>query len=462
MQPTNYKPVILKWLSFVFFTVLSPLIFSQQITDRQTILQFDSINSVLKPGAPLLLVSVPMEEGISNPLFLSEVGGVSFNEVAQPANNLSVSGLKLNYNKKAEDGKRLELIINNKPIIVNLPDWLLIPLVNYANSPWYSCVTIFGKLKDKTLEKQIVEHKGRVINYHPSFDNTLLGIRLAYMDMLVGYNFTNDLPKNNTGNYILGKGEAEPDQYSNQNGAYYLSQHFIRVQNKYDLTFRSYVISDYSRKILFEIKNDSLVIDGFPYFYCWKYNCDRNDYDINQVAEAIATNYNKQIGELSNSTNNQTPQGWMIDKLISLTKRYEGKYGFYSEGTFIDLINLKSDNEKRDFLFNYSLESLFQLIISTEAYMNRDSIVYLKEFSDDVSSKPELFEAANPAVWNATVNTMRFAAFFRYIKNNYPETWVDFISQVKTLDPEPRIITPTIMYNPDSKELEQAIKNCKE
>jgi len=149
----------------------------------------------------------------------------------------------------------------------------------------------------------------------------------------------------------------------------------------------------------------------------------------------------------------------MIDKLISLAKRYDGKYGFYSEGTFIDLVKLKTDEEKRGLLFNYSLESLFQLIISTETYMNRDSIVYLKEFSDDVSLEPELFEAANPAVWNASVNTMRFAAFFRYIKTNYPDVWHAFFNQVKTIDPEPKIITPTIMYNPDSKEMEQAIKN---
>jgi hypothetical protein len=168
---------------------------------------------------------------------------------------------------------------------------------------------IFGKLKDKTLEKQVILHKGRVINYHPSFDNTLLGIRLAYMDMLVGYSFSNDLPKNSAGNYIMGVGEAEPDVYSNQNGAYYLSQHFTRAQNKYNLTFRSYVISDYSRKILFDIKNDSLAIGGFPYLYCWKCNCYRNDYDINKVAEEISTKYNQQIGELSKSTENQTSQG---------------------------------------------------------------------------------------------------------------------------------------------------------
>jgi hypothetical protein len=461
MKPTNYKSAFLQWLFLLFFTVFSLPLFSQQNLGRQTILQPDPSFSFLKPDALPLQESIPMEEGINNPLFLSGVGGVSFDQVALPANNLQISSLKMNYVSNADDGKRLELLINNKQVNVDLPDWLLIPLAKYAESPFYSCVTIFGKLKDKTLEEKVIEHKGRVINYHPAFDNTLLGIRLAYMDMLIGYSFTNDLPKNSAGNYILGMGEVQPNKDANQNGAFYLSQQFTRVQNRYNLTFRSYVISDYSQKIWFDLKNDSLVIEGFPYYYCWKYNSDRDDYDINKVAENISTNYNKQIVELSESSENKTPHEWMIDKLISITKRYKDKYGFYSDGTFIDLVKLNTDVEKSDFLINYSLESLFQLIVNTEAYMDRDSIVYLKEFSDDVSSKPELFEAANPAVWNASVNTLRFAAFFRYIKTNFPIEWKTFMAQIQTVDPEPRIVTPTIIYNPDSKEMDQAIKNSK-
>jgi hypothetical protein len=449
-------------LLFLFFTVFSLQLFSQQNVERQTILQFDAGNSVLKPDAQLLEVSIPMERGKEMPIFLSEVGGVSFDQASLPTPGLKINSMKLNYNNNANDGKRLELIINNKPASVNLPDWLMVPIAKYAESQNYSCVTIFGKLKDKTLEQKVTEHKGRVINYHPSFDNTLLGIRLAYMDMMVGYNFTNDLPKNSAGNYILGKSEVQPNLEANLEGAYYLSQHFTRVQNKHNLTFRSYVISDFSRQIRFEIKKDSLVIEGFPYFYCWKFNSDRQDYDINKIAESISERYNQYIEELNTSAGNLTPQEWFIDKLISLVKKYERKYGFYSEGTFVDLIKLKTDEEKRDLLLNYAPESLFQIIVSTEAYMDRDSIIYLKEFSDDVSSKPELFEAANPAVWNASVKTMRFAALFRYIKINYPETWLAFINQLKSIDPEPRIITPTIMYDTDSKEMEQAIKNSNE
>jgi hypothetical protein len=242
-----------KLLFILSFLVISFQLFSQQNLGRQTIVQFDASNSVLKPDAPSLIENIPMEIGINNPLFLSGVGGVSFDQVALPATGLTISSLQMNYNKNTDDGSRLELTINNKSVAVYLPDWLLIPLSKYAQSPYYSCVTIFGKLNNKTLENLVTEHEGRVINYHPSFDNTLLGIRLAYMDMLVGYTFTQDLPKNSEGAYILGLGEAEPNQVENQNGAYYLIQHFNEVGNKYNQTFRSYVISDYSQTVRFEV-----------------------------------------------------------------------------------------------------------------------------------------------------------------------------------------------------------------
>jgi hypothetical protein len=461
MKTNSFTSVIRRWTMILSFVILFFSGWSQQNLGRQTILQFDANNSLLKPDAPPLTESIPMEIGGKNAPFLSGVGGVSFDQLALPLTNTSIKSMQINYNGNAVDGSRLKLVINNKPVRVNLPDWMLVPIAKYADSPYYSCFTLFGKLKDKTLEKQVTAKKGRVMNYHPSFENTLIGMRLGYMDMLIVYPFANDLPKNSNGNYILGKGEIQPNTEANNNGAYFLSQHFAGVQNKYNLTFRSYVISDYTRKITFDIIKDSLVINGTPYYYCWKFNGDRQDYDINKVVRDISSRYKQQIAELSKSPGNQTSRDWIIDKVISVAKRYDGNFGFYTDGTFIDLIKLKTDDEKKQLLSKYAPESMFQMIVNTEAYMNRDSVIYLKEFSDDVSSKPELFEAANPAVWNATINTMRFAAFFRYVKKNFPENWRSFVDQVKQLDPEPRIVTPTIMYDPANKEIKQAVANRK-
>jgi hypothetical protein len=277
------------------------------------------------------------------------------------------------------------------------------------------------------------------------------------MDMLLGYNFTSTLPESSKGGFILGKGESSPDLDANQNGAFFLSQHVIKQQNKYMLTFRSYIISDYSRTIDFNIKNDSIVLTGFPYYFCWKFKSDDKDYDINKVAQELSSGYNKIILDLSKTTVNATPAQWLIDKLISVSKRYEGRYSFYSEGTFVDLLKLKSDDEKKKFLEKYDPGSLFDIIIKTEAYMDRDSVVYLKGLSDDISSEPGLFEAANPAVWNATVNTMRYAAFFRYVKKEFPDAWLAFVNQINGIIPEPVVYSPTIMYDTANKDLAKLI-----
>jgi len=452
------KSRILHFLLILILFSLSLASFPQNILGRKTILQFDLSNSVLKPDAPALKESVPMADASRNSLFVSGVGGVSFDQVAVPETGIEIRNMKLDYNGNATDGSRLGLWINDKAVKVFLPDWMLIPIANYAESPYYSCVTLFGKLKDKTLGKQVTEHKGRVINYHPAFDNTLIGIRLAYMDMLIGYGFTNDLPRNNEGKYILGTGELKPDTLENKKGAFDLSQQIIKTQNKYDLTFRSYIISDYTRDINFTVSNDSLRISCFPYYFCWIYRHDQPGYDVQKIADSLSAVYNQ---ELKVITDAKVYTDWYIDKMISLFQKYDGHYNFWAEGPFMDMKALKTDEEKKQYLGKYAPESFYNVILQTEAYMDRDSIIYLKGFSDDMSSKPELFEAANPAVWNATVNTMRFAAFFRYVKANFPESWKAFSDKVMLLDPEPRIVTPTIMYDPDSKAIEEAIRNSK-
>jgi hypothetical protein len=442
----------------LFIQASFPLL-SQENLGRQTILQFDANHQVLKPVAPMLKQSVPMSRGKSSAAFLGGVGGVSFDQVAVAGENVSPVNLLLSYNETNEDGYRLEMMIDNKAVGAYLPDWLLVPIARYAESPYYSCVTIFGDLNDKILQEKLIEHEGRAINYHPAFDNTLLGIRLLYMDMLVGYEFTSDLPSNTEGNYILGAGEKTPDIHANQEGAYYLSQHLISAGNKYKETFRSYVISDFSRKITFDISGDSLAISGYPYYYCWHFNRDREEYDINKVADEMSAKYNAEIAQLPKTNGNIAVQDWLIERLIRLADRYKDNFSFYGEGTFVDLVNMPTQEDRAEFLKKYDLGSLFQLAVETEVHMDADSIIYLQKYSDLVSSKPGLFEAANPAVWNATVSTMRYAAFFRYVKNNFPETWLAFLDKIKDLDPEPRIVTPTIMYDPDSKSLEEAIQN---
>jgi len=72
-------------------------------------------------------------------------------------------------------------------------------------------------------------------------------------------------------------------------------------------------------------------------------------------------------------------------------------------------------------------------------------VIHLKEYSALLSSKPYLLRDINPAVWDAAVNTMRYAAFFRFCKKEFPEQWKNFMEQVEKTAVEPPVITPTVM-----------------
>ena len=54
-----------------------------------------------------------------------------------------------------------------------------------------------------------------------------------------------------------------------------------------------------------------------------------------------------------------------------------------------------------------------------------------------------LFEY-NPIVMNAAIQTMRYSAFFRHIKYQYPLVWVDFLTQIENVD-----ISDTNLYTPE-------------
>ena len=87
-----------------------------------------------------------------------------------------------------------------------LPDWQLIPIAKYADDNEYNaCVSLFGP--KPTLSKYD-------IIYHKAFKNTLLGLRLFQMDILLkDLDSFWDIPQLG-GQVILGTGEVratEPD-----------------------------------------------------------------------------------------------------------------------------------------------------------------------------------------------------------------------------------------------------------
>jgi hypothetical protein len=63
----------------------------------------------------------------------------------------------------------------------------------------------------------------------------------------------------------------------------------------------------------------------------------------------------------------------------------------------------------------------------------------------EVSDRLALVRSINPAVWDAGANVMRYAAFFRYYKQNYPLKWKQFMAQIKNVKLQPSVKTPNVL-----------------
>ncbi len=60
-----------------------------------------------------------------------------------------------------------------------------------------------------------------------------------------------------------------------------------------------------------------------------------------------------------------------------------------------------------------------------------------------VKEQRKLIRAFNPTVYDATVQTMRYAAFFRYVKHNNKDSWEKFLRQLESVKVTPIVRTPT-------------------
>jgi hypothetical protein len=316
---------------------------------------------------------------------------------------------------------------------------------------------LFGKLKNKPLERKVLQQGGRIMNYHPQLENTLLGYRLFQMDILILYNHTVDLPMDN-GNYILGKGESAPNLYQNRQGMNRFIDLINRVKNNYGQSHRSYIITDFTREITFTLRGDSLSISETPYYFCWRYKYDRSEYNQRKVQNATIQALNQRRDRDSKNNPEQTRRQWLINVALEAAEEYQEKHGFYESGTVVDLVAIPDRAQRRAFLEKYHTESIFQLLVNLQSNMDAYQVDHLEEYSKEISDNPDRIRAINPAVWNATVATMRYAAFFRYCKQNFPKQWEALLSEIENVVVEPMVETPTVMYPTGNRIIEQALR----
>jgi hypothetical protein len=355
-----------------------------------------------------------------------------------------VSSIELAYAREQLDGARLRVTINGQPVIAKLYDWQLVPIAQFAASPYESCFTLFGSLVDKAREREILAKGGRILGYHSAFANTLLGLRLMQLDAMLGEQGAIDLPREN-GRYLLGGGEATPNLETNLRGAAAVSQYLRAAEQSSTARFRSYLICDRTRKVGFRVSGNALEISGDPFFYFWRYKSDEGRYDGTLTAALVARKIQRDIADARVKAGARfLERNWYVVEVLAELNRYEAEYAIYGGGTVTETLRLAT-SARGPALQRYSTESLARLLSQLRVDMDAKQVVYMEEYSKLLSSRIGDLRSMNPAVWEAGTSVMRYAALFRYCRQRNPINWQGFLETVEELSVVPQVRTPTVM-----------------
>jgi hypothetical protein len=218
--------------------------------------EFGDYQMYTDPGIENNVLRVPplRKEGLLRYSFVARVGGVSFEAVAWPVEELHGAKYQLRYALENDDGERLVLGINGREHVVHAHDWQIGPAAGYAESEFTAAVSLFGEGTNRHLFH---------IVYHPALRDTLLGLRILQADVvLIDPKGLWELPKWR-GELVLGPGEKVP----NVDDAFDAAEKLEKMLEEYEI--ESWVLTDVGEPALFSITGDQPRISVTPYFHFW-------------------------------------------------------------------------------------------------------------------------------------------------------------------------------------------------
>lgn len=362
-------------------------------------------------------IRTSVSDGLKSSVFVSQVGGIAFDGIAKPSKQDPIMQVEFNYVPYAKDGERLHAVFTGKEkktyreIIIPLYDWLLFPIVAFANSESYACFTSQGRLKDRELELKHIQRGNWILNYHAALENTLLGLRLAQADFFTVIPEACDLPKMK-GQYLLGNGERPPNIKINNESwrAFQLAAQAIKKD------YTAILISDFESPVIFSLKNDKIVFVGEPvwsYVHYSKNTMDSAEAMLRQEIIARRQEINRE------TTSNGAPAESNFSKRVQVLKLLLSEY-----------------TEER-------IENRLAQIIDSFPAKSRQSI--LQPFSAQMTELIRRHLSVNASVYQALVTTMRYSAFFRWVKVTSPKSMQRLNSLARLSDTLKRINTPSIL-----------------
>lgn len=397
----------------------SATIENDECTDEQESFSIGKIKFRTDPNDnQVLKVRSSGESSLDSYNFVGKVGGVNFEEIAIPHNTIKNKSIELSYDANALDGQRLVIKIGNQTIRPNIPDWILIPVANFANSEYTAVVSLFGEGPDP--------ERFYYIKFHPAFKNTLIGLRLLQADILLINPQENiSLPEKN-GQIILGHGEVLPKKN-------YLINELDKIRNiinKYKYT--AWVLTDIEEPTSFSVSNGDLKIKSSPYYYFWR----RNESSINNYQSKVNI-YNRKVNEYNEFITNLKSQ---ISKYNTQVARYNADNSsvsiFLLNQSKLDIDNQKLKAKKLE-------EELKRLKLDLEERVFVDSVPKL---TDELKKQSNIFRKINPLVFKTVDLTVGYTSLFRYIKLNHNNSWKTFMESISNVEIKPVVETPTEMF----------------
>lgn len=355
---------------------------------------------------------------------LQKMGGVAFDGVASPASGTAGKKVVLGYSPTRKDGERLLVWVDGRPITAPIFDWQLIPIARFANTDDVVGVTSIYDGID-------------AYRYHPAFKDTLLGLRLFQLDILIRNDFATDLPKRGE-DYVLGEGETPPSLASNERGLAAFKEYELSTDFDWDKYW--YLISNRNRHTVFDFADNKLSLTESPSYFFWRQS------DEALYGRLMTTTYADQEAlvdeEMPNRLVPAARKRWLVNKILVEVGQFAKEIDTEiplgdSNGNRIKAVMHVEGKKRPAFLQRLSLDELQETLVQFRVYRVVLNPIEEPELTMPLLNETEMIRAINPAVWDAGVSLMRFSAFFRYCKEKNPLNWKAFMRQIGNVQPEP-------------------------
>jgi len=344
--------------------------------------------------------------------FHASIGGISFQAVASPAENLKNETVSLDF-----IDNRLEVQIGTKTFSPDLPVWQLVPIAYFVDSPYTVAVSESG---------DTIDNKEAQCRFHPAFLDNLLGLRLFQADLLNLTDILWDLPIDEQRNYILAPSEQPftPVRDSTLHRTIY-------EKLATDDPFTSFVLTDKDANIVFDIDESGIKFSGNPYYLFTKTMLDTAN--IRKLREQALNCYDD------------------IETYAKVLLKEDYSPALDPRTHLEDLLKAL-DNIKQKATFNpFSMYTIKNAVSKLDSLSNlTDAQIGIQfqvvdDYTESFKSYWSLLKKFNPLVYSAVENTSQWSAFFRYVRDKNSDNWVQFFRKVANSNrmDAPVVQTPT-------------------